>query len=69
MEKRGMHPYWMHDIFMGLGVGCAIVGIVGDAMNSVPGLEPTHWFLLAIGLFAAGIITAVMHLVDTIKKK
>jgi hypothetical protein len=68
MKMQGMHKYWMHDICMACGVGCAIVGIIGDVTNTVPGLEPTNWFLMGIGFLAAGIITAVMHLVDTTKK-
>jgi len=28
---------------------CLIVGIVGDAANKVPGLEPTNWFILMVG--------------------
>jgi len=68
MEKHGMHRYWMHDVFMFLGWVCVIVGIIGDVVNRVPGLEPTNWFLLAIGMFAASVVTAVMHMVDTMKK-
>ena len=37
-----------------LGLGCLIVGIVGDVMNKVPGLEPTNWFLMAIGFWIWG---------------
>ena len=38
-----------------LGMACLIVGIVGDAINRVPGLEPTNWFLMAIGLWVLGL--------------
>jgi hypothetical protein len=34
-----------------LGLVCLIVGIIGDAINRVPGLEPTNWLLLAIALW------------------
>ena len=68
MANQGMHRYWMHDVFMFFGWVCVIVGIIGDVTNSVPGLEPTNWFLLAIGSFVASVVTAVMHLVDTMKK-
>jgi hypothetical protein len=37
-----------------LGFACLIVGIVGDVINKVPGLEPTNWFLMAIGLWLWG---------------
>ena len=33
----------------------AVVGIIGDAANVSPGLEPGSWFLLAIGTLLAGI--------------
>ena len=36
------------------GLGCFVVGIIGDALNKVPGLEPTNWFLMAIGLWIWG---------------
>ena len=38
-----------------LGLGCLIVGIVGDAINRVPGLEPTNWFIMAVGLWVWGL--------------
>lgn len=38
-----------------LGLVCFIVGIVGDVANKVPGLEPTNWFLMAIGLWVWGL--------------
>jgi len=33
----------------------AVVGIIGDAANATPGLEPASWFLLAIIAFLASI--------------
>ena len=33
----------------------AILGIIGDAANVTPGLEPISWFLLAIATFLASI--------------
>ena len=38
-----------------LGMGCLIVGIVGDAINRIPGLEPTNWFIMAAVLLVWGI--------------
>lgn len=37
------------------GFGCLVVGIIGDAFNVVPGLEPTSWFLLGIGSLVLGL--------------
>jgi len=37
-----------------LGLGCLIVGVVGDVINRVPGLEPTNWLLVAIGFWIWG---------------
>jgi hypothetical protein len=39
---------WMSIIMNFLGFGCLIVGIVGDASRSTPGLTPTLWVLIAI---------------------
>ncbi len=38
-----------------LGLGCLVVGIVGDAINKVLGLEPTNWFIMAIALWVWGL--------------
>jgi hypothetical protein len=38
-----------------LGLACLIVGIIGDAINRVPGLEPTNWILIAIALWLWGL--------------
>jgi len=37
-----------------LGMVFAILGIIAGAMNSVIGLAPIYWFLLAIATFLAG---------------
>jgi hypothetical protein len=34
-------------VFGPLAWACLIVGIVGDAINKTPGLEPTNWFIIA----------------------
>ena len=36
-----------------LGAILAIIGIISGAIDARIGLEATHWFLLAIALFAA----------------
>ena len=38
-----------------LAVLFAVLGIIGDAMNTALGLEPVSWFLLAIITFLASI--------------
>lgn len=37
------------------GFGCLVTGIIGDALNVVPGLEPVSWFLLGIGCLVLGL--------------
>ena len=37
-----------------LGMVCLVVGIVGDVINRVPGLEPTNWLILAAALWIWG---------------
>lgn len=32
-----------------------LIGVIGDAANHTPGLEPSNWFLLAIATFLASI--------------
>ncbi len=54
----GMGPKWharASMIFDWLGLVCLIVGIIGDAANRTPGLEPSNWILLAIGLWVWGL--------------
>lgn len=45
----GTHICWF------LGVIFAILGIIAGAMSTTLGLEATHWFLLSIIAFIAGI--------------
>ena len=40
-----------------MGFGCLIVGIIGDAINKVPGLEPTNWLLLGIAFLIASLFS------------
>ncbi len=42
-------------IFFILGLVFTVLGVIGDATNATLGLEPISWFLLAIGVFVAGI--------------
>jgi hypothetical protein len=54
----GMGPKWHAKCMMvlnWLGLACLIVGIIGDAINRVPGLEPTNWILIAIALWLWGL--------------
>jgi len=34
---------------------CLIIGIIGDAINRTPGLEPGNWFIMAAALWLAGL--------------
>jgi len=51
---------------MCIAVGCLIVGIVGSATNMVLGLEPTHWFIIAIGFGVAGCWNVLQGLAESI---
>ena len=42
-------------VFFILGIVFALLGVIGDAVNTTLWLEPMSWFLLAIGAFVAGI--------------
>jgi len=46
---------WMNSTFTYLGVAFMVIGIVSDAMNKVLGLEPTNWFIMAVGFWMLGI--------------
>ena len=46
-------------IFFVLGIIFAVLGIISDAIDTTLGLEPMPWFLLAIGVFVAGIAPCV----------
>ncbi len=48
---------WVHNIFTYLGVAFMVIGIIGDAMNKALGLEPTNWFIMAIGSWMLGIFS------------
>jgi hypothetical protein len=53
---------------MWIAVGCLIVGIVGSATNTVPGLEPTHWLIIAVGFGLAGCWNVLQGLAKAIKE-
>lgn len=41
--------------FTYFGAAFMVIGIVGDAMNKVPGLEPTTWLIMAVIFLTVGI--------------
>ena len=53
-SNRGMMGV-MGSITTWLGVIFALIGIIGDASDSVIGLYPTSWFLLAIASLIFGL--------------
>ena len=42
-------------VFVVLGLGCFLVGIIGDAVDRVPGLQLIHWFVMTPILFVMGL--------------
>jgi hypothetical protein len=52
---------------MSVSVACLIVGIVGSATNTVLGLEPTDWFIIAVGFGVAGCWNVLQGLARSIK--
>jgi hypothetical protein len=69
MFKRVRKGYtlllWMS---MDIALVCLIVGIVGDAVNVVPGLEPTNWLIIAAGWLVAGCCFILQGLAAAIKE-
>ena len=53
--RGAKHHARMCVVFLSLGIVFLIIGIVGDAMNKVPGLEPTNWLIMAVGFWVLGI--------------
>jgi hypothetical protein len=49
---------WTHILWIS-GAVFVIIGVVAGAIDARIGLEATHWFLLAIALFAASITQAI----------
>ncbi len=56
-ERNPMLCLWMNGILTYLGVAFMVIGIVSDAMNKVLGLEPTNWFIMAVGFWMLGIFS------------
>ncbi len=54
IDAAGYHLLTSRICFI-LGIIFATMGVVSDAMNTILGLNPISWFLLAIGVFVAGI--------------
>ncbi|HEY33518.1 MAG TPA: hypothetical protein G4O10_10500 [Dehalococcoidia bacterium] len=56
-----------------LGIIFALIGIIGDAANTNPGLAPISWFLLAVAAFVSSIAWyigwAVAVYIDVLKNK
>jgi hypothetical protein len=50
-ESNPMRCMWVEGLFSYLGFACVLIGIISDTINRVLGLEPTNWFLFAIGCF------------------
>jgi hypothetical protein len=46
---------------------CLLVGIIGDAINRTPGLEPINWFIMAAALWVAGL--SAWHIAYTAAKE
>jgi len=54
IDAGGYHLLTSRICFI-LGIIFNILGISSDALNTALGLNPISWFLLAIGVFVAGI--------------
>ena len=55
IDAGGYHLFTSRILFI-LGIVFALLGVIGDAVNTNLGLESISWFLLAIGTFIAGIL-------------
>jgi uncharacterized membrane protein len=55
MEAAGYHLL-VSRLFFLLGIIFALLGMISDAVDTTLGLESMSWFLLAIGVFVAGIV-------------
>ena len=50
-EKNPMRCLLLDAILSYLGFAFMLIGIIGDAMNKVLGLESTNWLILAVGFW------------------
>ena len=67
-QKIPKHHAIMSMVSVNISLACLIVGIVGDAMNVVPGLEPTNWLIIGIGWLVAGCWSVIHGLAEAIKE-
>ncbi len=56
---------WVGGIIMLASLGCAALGVIGDAFNITLVLESTSWFLLAI---VVGLISLVPNMRSSVAK-
>ena len=54
----GYHLLLSRIVFV-LGIIFIVLGIISDVMDNSLGLESISWFLLAIGVFVAGIVPCI----------
>jgi hypothetical protein len=47
-----------------LGVAFAVIGVIAGAMETTLGLHATHWLLLSIATFLAGILIVLTRVVS-----
>ena len=50
-----------------VGFGCLVVGIVGEILDQVLGLEPASWFLVGIGVLILSVIHYILWSVEVKK--
>jgi len=50
-----------------VGFGCLVVGIVGEILDQVLGLEPASWFLVGIGVLILSVIHYILWSVEAKK--
>jgi len=55
IDAAGYHLLLSRIVFV-LGIIFAVLGIISDAINTTLGLQTMSWFLLAVGVFVAGIV-------------
>ena len=68
-HKMSKFHVWSSRASALIGFGCFIVGIVGDAINTVPGLEPTHWLIMTAAAWVVACWHVLIGLAKAIKEK